>query len=140
MKKFYFYYSWNSAWGIYKNILYIPNLLGYFFKNLKRYFNFLWTDRDWDWAYLAAILETKLHYMAESTENYGCHTTSKRNAKRMRICVHLLRRLQEEDYLDRALKVIPNYGCAYKLSENIAKQDSEMLFGIMSKHLKEWWN
>jgi hypothetical protein len=86
-------------------------------------------------------MQYKLSRMANMFEKYGSHVNSKRDARRIRICAHLLKRLREDKYSDNAAKGF-GYGSKAWANEwnNVAKQDEELLFTIMKKHWRGWWD
>jgi hypothetical protein len=61
--------------------------------NLVRWAPVAWSDHDWDADFLLIILEWKLLRMAKCFEKYGTTADSERNAKTIRVCVALCRRL-----------------------------------------------
>lgn len=67
-------------------------------KNCIKYFPLIWNDRDWDYHYILILLKTKLEKMIPIFEN-GYHTGSKKSAKEIKICVNLLERLIEDNYI-----------------------------------------
>ena len=103
--------------------------------------NKIWLDASFDWSFLAEIMEYKISRMAKVFEKYGCHVNAAKDAKRMRICSHLLRRLIEDNYSDNAAKGF-RYGSKAWADEwrNVENQDEELLFTIMRKHWREWWD
>jgi hypothetical protein len=104
--------------------------------NVIRWVPVIWFDKDYDWAYLAKIMEYKLRRMSANFIKYGHHVGSKKDAKHMLICAELLRRLHEDKYFD----------CVYitkvtvHKADKIAQYDQEYLFKLLSKHLRSWWN
>lgn len=102
----------------------IPNLthayyeIIYGIKNLFIYFTIIWIQRDWDWEYLARIMEFKFRRMAANFEKYG----SAREAKNLLICATLLKRMIED----------------YPSKSN--KEDQKYLGKLIGKHFMSWWN
>lgn len=70
--------------------------------NLVRWFPLVWRDRDWDWSYMAQMMEYKLNRMSDTFSKYGHHKNNKLDAKRCRICAILLRRLLDDEYYELA--------------------------------------
>ncbi len=128
-------------------------------KNLVRWAPIIWRDRDWDWSFLAKIMEYKLGRMAHLEETVGHHTTSLRDARHMRICKELLRRLREDNYWDNACK---RYGVKWDpdeqgmlggnfkprthipyicdQSKQQAENDQKYLGLLLGKYLRNWWD
>ncbi len=113
----------------------LGDLFWYGPKNLIRWAPVIWRDSWSDWSFLAEVMEYKISRMAKMFEKYGCHVNAARDAKRMRICALLLRRLIEDKYSDNAAKGF-GYGTRAwsKEQDNVTKQDEELLFTIMKKH------
>lgn len=82
-----------------------------FFKNCKYgimnliiWFHVIWKDRDWDQWYLYNILRFKLERMEKIQREYGCHNDSNKTADQIKLCINLLSRLIDDNYLINALK------------------------------------
>lgn len=110
-------------------------------RNVIRWAPIIWLDDDSEWSNLAEIMEFKIGRMAEGFEKWGNHVGSEKDACRMRICALLLKRLREENYSDNAAKGF-GYGTKAWAKEwgNVANQDNDLLFTIMKKHWRGWWN
>jgi hypothetical protein len=67
-------------------------------KNIWYWFPVIWKDRDWDGHYIFEILQHKLTAQAKYIGARDFHTRAQLDAKRMRICVNLIKKIQEEDY------------------------------------------
>lgn len=67
-------------------------------KNLIYWFPIIWKDRDWDDHYIFEILQHKLTAQANYIGRRDFHTRAQLDAKRMRLCVKLIKKVQEEDY------------------------------------------
>jgi len=66
-------------------------------RNIIRWTPVIWYDRDYDWAYLAGIMEYKLRRMSKLFKEHGHHVNSDRDALETLICAELLHRLIEDD-------------------------------------------
>lgn len=72
-----------------------------FFKsinNLIYWFPIIWKDRDWDSHYIWEILKHKLTKQANSIAKNNNHTRAQYDAQKMRLCVRLIDKIQEEYY------------------------------------------
>ena len=72
-----------------------------FFKriyNLYRWFPIIWKDQDWDHHYIFEILKFKLKNQAEYINAKNRHTTAKRDAEIIMLCVRLIEKVQHEYY------------------------------------------
>ena len=67
-------------------------------KNLWYWFPLIWKDRDWDGHYIFEILQHKLAAQANYIGRRDFHTRAQLDAKRMRLCISLIKKVQEEDY------------------------------------------
>jgi hypothetical protein len=68
-------------------------------KNIIYWFPVIWKDRDWDSHYIFEILKHKLKAQAKYIGDRDFHTRAKLDAKRMKLCVSLIKKIQEEDYV-----------------------------------------
>ena len=68
-------------------------------KNIIYWFPIIWKDRDWDSHYIFEILQHKLTAQAKYIGDRDFHTRAKLDAKRMKLCVSLIKKVQEEDYV-----------------------------------------
>jgi len=67
-------------------------------KNVIRWFPIIWKDRDWDTHYIWEIFKCKLQNQAKYIGDKDRHTSAKRDSQKMRLCVKLMDRLQNEYY------------------------------------------
>jgi hypothetical protein len=67
-------------------------------KNLWYWFPIIWKDRNWDSHYIFDMLRHKLTAQANYIGRRDFHTRAQLDAKRMRLCVKLIKKVQEEDY------------------------------------------
>lgn len=107
-------------------------------RNIRRWVPIIWYDQDFDWAYLARVMEAKLEWMAKDAETW-ITTNNQRDRRQMVVCVTLLRRLMDDDYYSRASQ---QYGYGRKaslLSMANAKYEQEYLGKLLGKYLRNWW-
>ncbi len=135
----YAYYGWPRVqlrrlyWFLQHTFYYGP-------KNLIRWVPMVWKTGSWDWTFLTEMMELKIREMADSIEKNGHHLGAKRNVRQMRICVHILRRLDTDIYVKNASKRFGRGRYTLEYSEELQKQDLHLLFTIMEKHLRSWWD
>jgi len=67
-------------------------------KNSIYWFPIIWKDRNWDGHYIFEILQHKLKAQADYIGRRDFHTRAQLDARRMRLCVKLIKKVQEEDY------------------------------------------
>jgi hypothetical protein len=67
-------------------------------KNLWYWFPIIWKDRNWDGHYIFEIIQHKLEGQANYIGRRDLHTRAQLDAKRMRLCISLIKKVQEEDY------------------------------------------
>jgi hypothetical protein len=71
----------------------------YGIKNLIRWFPVIWGDRDWDFAYMFALLEKKFEHYEKEWSSDACFVVgSEKQVKRFKICKELCRRLKDDWY------------------------------------------
>ncbi len=117
-------------------------------RNLIRWFPIIWRDADWDWEFLARIMETKLRWMADHHERCGVALGRARDIRQMRVCTELLRRMQADEYFvhagydpetwntlshSRARAII-------KHSDAVSAHDGRYLGLLLGKHMRKWWD
>jgi hypothetical protein len=83
--------------------------------NLIRWFPIIWRDRDWDDHFIFEILKFKLKNQADYIGYHDRHTSAKRDAEIMMLCVRLIEKIQDEyygleyqDYEESNIKFIPS--------------------------------
>jgi len=67
-------------------------------KNLVAYAPLIWCDRDWDFAYLLALMEFKMRRMANSIGNSGITEDSRHAATTLIEAADTCQRLYEDEY------------------------------------------
>ena len=85
-----FYWRWLGGWQIRNFFVSV--------KNLIRWFPIIWKDRDWDDHYIWEIMKNKLRWQAKYIGDRDFHTRAAMDAKRMRLCVNLIDKVQDEFY------------------------------------------
>ncbi len=116
--------------------------------NVWRWTPVIWDDQDWDWQFLAKIMEYKLRRMAARFEQGKHHVGTIKEAKRMKVCAELLKRLQEDNYFENA--GYSRLGWNYKSDAEktrivnhmmkMQKNDQAYLGKILGKFLCHWWD
>ena len=158
-----------------------------FFKNIYRgivnlviWFPIIWNDRNWDQYFFYKIMKSKLEKMENLQRKHGIAINSKKYANQIKLCINLLHRIIQDDYIINAL--IPHekkWGEAkmifkplsensnyteldfvvekaitekeikqedkermriYKHSDNMRKQDFDLLFKNLQKYIEGWWD
>lgn len=67
-------------------------------KNIVRWFPIIWNDGDYDDSYIMEILKFKLSNQANYISKKDGRTQSQYDAQKMRLCVRLIEKFQEEYY------------------------------------------
>jgi len=67
-------------------------------KSLIRWLPIIWFDRDWDWSYLAKLIEVKCTRIAKVMEN-GYHENGNLAATQLCEVARLIRRVVQDEYL-----------------------------------------
>ena len=130
-----FYHSNLSPWAIRRGI-----------RNLWRWFPLIWQDCDWDQDYIYRLLKKKLELMSRT---HGVSMGWPEEQEKMKVCIALIERIQADDYFDmdyvldkknpKSLMEFPRM-CAYDHNEYMIKQDVRLLFSILQKNIRCWWD
>ena len=105
--------------------------------NLYRWAPIIWRDQDWDHSYIYEILKFKLKNQAKYIGNKNRHTTAKRDAEIMMLCVRLIDKVQDEFYGKEYL--------SYSISDMIFTPSKthpdhyEMEFVELSEHYNDYF-
>jgi hypothetical protein len=67
-------------------------------QKLCYWFPIIWKDRDWDGHYIYEVLKHKLKAQAKYIGDRDFHTRAQQDARRMRICVKLIEKIQDDFY------------------------------------------
>jgi len=67
-------------------------------KNIIYWFPIIWKDRNWDSHYIFEIMKHKLSAQANYIGANDRHTRAQQDARRMKLCVKLMQKIQDEDY------------------------------------------
>jgi len=127
--------------------------LRYGIGNLISWFYIIWTDRDWDDYFLYAIMHKKIARMEKLHRFHGSLVSAENSANQLRICKCLLKRLMEEKYFNYSLipdeynmwkplpkEIIDNVLVESKHEDYMIQQDLDLLFKIMRKCIRGWWD
>ena len=123
-------------------------------RSLRYWLPIIWKDRAWDWYYILFMLQKKL----EQTRKFidGSFVGSEKEVKKIKKCELLIDRILEDDYisnprhdelLNASEKLTPQGWRPRYIREKhnewlteYRQQDLDMLFDIMRKNIKAWWN
>ena len=108
-------------------------------RNLIIWFPVIWKDRWWDHSFLYSILRFKLSLMEEGFRTRGMSINSEKDAHNIKICILLLDRLQNDAYIDYSEKLV-NVRRSFKEQEQMINQDLDLLFKILRKQIRVWWD
>lgn len=67
-------------------------------QNIIYWFPIIWKDRNWDDHYIFDILKHKLKAQSKYIGGNDRHTRAQQDARRMRLCVSLIEKVQDETY------------------------------------------
>jgi hypothetical protein len=67
-------------------------------KNLWYWFPVIWKDRHWDDHYIFEVIKHKLKAQADYIGTNDRHTRAQQDSRRMRICVKLIEKIQDDFY------------------------------------------
>jgi len=71
--------------------------------NIVYWFPIIWKDRNWDSHYIFEILKHKLTAQANYISERDIHTRAQHDARNMRICVKLMKLIQDDFYASENL-------------------------------------
>ncbi len=103
---------------------------------------FYWHKGDSDWSTLAVLMRFQLLRMRKSHITSTIkHVGYEKDIRRMTICINALDRLEKDDYIDMIYQTEKTFGFQIesKRWSDMAKQDDEIVFTILKKHLRGWW-
>jgi hypothetical protein len=119
------------------------------FKWFKRGYN----TYEWDYQPLIEIMRFKLQDMLDFWSNPNniriIETSRLRNVKNLKICVHLLTRIIDDEYTSKTLESvekkwgepqIKDRQKAYAKADKIKQHDQYLFFKIFSKQYERWWD
>jgi hypothetical protein len=109
--------------------------------NLYRWLPIIWKDQDWDHHYIFEILKFKLKNQAEYIGSKNRHLSAKRDAEIMMLCVRLIDKVQNEEYLMELINYEENL-TKEMVSKATAKQNKakHILFKILENYIERWWD
>ena len=109
-------------------------------KNLLRWIPIIWNDEQWDHYYIFEILKYKLIFTAEHTRKYGYHIDSDYEADRMMLCVRLIEKIQNEEYMEELINDDDLTAEKIDTAYNKQKKARQILFKLLDKHIEGWWD
>ncbi len=111
-------------------------------RNLVIWFPVIWFDRWWDHSFLYSILRFKLSLMEKGFRTYGISTRSEQDADNIKKCKLLLDRLTNDAYIDYEGKRgwEPKVRFSFEKEEEMIEQDLDLLFKILRKQIRAWWD
>lgn len=111
-------------------------------RNVIRWFPVVYQDRWWDHSFLYSILRFKLSLMEKGFRTYGMSTRSEQDADNIKICKLLLDRLINDAYIDYKEERgwSPKIRFSFEKEEEMINQDLDMLFKILRKQIRCWWD
>jgi len=109
--------------------------------NLYRWRKVIYRDKDFDHWYIYEILKTKLQFQVEHIRKYGMHESANEDVAKIRECIELLDKVQNEYYIDEFLR--SKAGWDQDSSEQaIQKHDNarKELFKLLEENIEDWWD
>jgi hypothetical protein len=97
--------------------------------NLIKWFPVIWKDRQWDHFFILSMLKFKLALMSKFFKTKACAMHAEEDAANMDKCIHLIDRILKDDYSG-----------SYAHQDYLLKQDLTLLFEIMRKQVRCWWD
>lgn len=108
-------------------------------RNLIKWFPIIWKDRDYDHYYMMEILKKKMLFSAKSMRESAL-SNSLKYAEQMENCAILLHVIQNECYIEEALK--KEYVTDDELNTAISEHNEarNRLFKLMDENIEKWWH
>lgn len=114
-------------------------------KNIFRWMPIVWKDRDWDTHYIWEVFKFKLKNQAKYIGGNDRHTTAKRDAEIMNLCVKLMDKIQNEyysseyvNYQNSKFHFIPIEGSDnYEMKSELIREDFEIYFAKYPRIYKQ---
>lgn len=103
--------------------------VGRFVNKLIYYSPVLWKDEDWDQSYIFSLLRAKL-VRVEKCIREGYSANAEKEAKNIKTCILLLKRLENEEYMEQTEKYLEEKWGARSFSY---KDDPSMCFLKLSR-------
>ena len=94
-------------------------------KNIIKWFPIIWRDRDFDWEFLANIMQFKMQNMSDYFKTADITEDSPQMAKELLICVEALKRMKET-----------NLKCCMQQE----KECNELLGHLIGRKMRTWWD
>lgn len=133
-------YRWDRPRTFCKNVWWIITDIRDGICNVFRWSKVIWFDSDYDWEYLAEVMEYKLRRMSKGFKEHGHHVNADLDAHRMLVCAELLKRLREDEYWQNAQIRFGKSTLAANHSQMVQKNDQKYLGVILGKYLNHWWD
>jgi hypothetical protein len=109
-------------------------------RNLIKWFPVIWQDENWDYYYIFEILKHKLTIMSKHIDENGYHVSAKYDASRMRLCVKLIEKVQNEEYMDVLANDDDLTEEKIEAAMNKQKKARQLLFKVLDKYVEGWWD
>lgn len=141
-------YEWNF-YGIFRNLRWCCGLVPQFFRNAWRYRGWLAQDADFDWEYLAEVMERKLRYMSA---HFRAHNTTERSEQNADECgeaagiLALMRggesglELENRFGYDRYAEMTPDEQRQMWEGVRAEEEKNRKRFGELLTKLEWWWD
>jgi hypothetical protein len=109
-------------------------------RNIIRWFPVIYKDRDWDHWFIYQILKTKLKHQSEHLRKHGYHDSSESDADRIDLCIRLIEKVQNEEYLDVALRESQWTMQSMEAAERKHNKARKLLFKVLEQNIERWWS
>jgi len=133
-----FPYRWMPS-TVGKNLRYASLSIISGVSNIIRWTPIIWDDADFDWEFLARIMEYKMRRMAKHHATHNLVVGAERYARQLTTCAELLKRLREDDYPNRGPRRPYDRAWADHWTYMV-EQDKVLLGNMIGKYLNHWWD
>ena len=119
------------------------NRIKHFYRKMKRSYKFLriyWNTADYDWSSILIVMRYQISQVRQHINEHAMIAGYEKLCRQMLIAETLLTRMIADDYFDvvtkRAMFFRSPQKDYFNVMYSLQKQDEEMLYNILTKHLK----
>jgi hypothetical protein len=94
----------------------------------------IYRDRNWDYVFIYEILQKKLELTAKYTKDFGSHTCSDLSYQKIMLCIRLIEKVKNEDYLNE----VSELNTLNEFDEYLKKHKSVAHRVILDKEHQIW--
>ena len=105
-------------------------------KNLIYWLPVIWKDRNWDGFYIYEILQHKIAAQSKHIAKGDIHTRAQQDARRMNVCVSLIKKCQEDFY---EMEYMDYCETEFRFEDSEKEGFSELFIDDISENLDDYF-